>query len=500
METDSNLLRTIGIFNETESYLMYEQIIKALSEPIVINALKEANEYLNINYNGWFMVSRGGDALNYYYPVNGYIPTNDWDFGLMKVPNSQIDFTTYTNISRWLSEWMMKLTSELSDHFEKNVNTKYNLLNNTFYYKKSSFPRLHHIEFEYIYRKEKMKNIIIDVMVYGNGLEINRIPNIKGWEPKFTYDTLLRFYDQMDQQGIPKKSHIDISPNIISHIMNPQKRYYNNTFELIVQDTKSGMYYMAPGDLLSDTLIMIWQSITNKDVEMKKNKLPQYLIKYSVLLDAINKMINICPKNSCEKITQYILTRNTDNTKSLIVTEEPVMKEFYSETFLQDTSIWDKVSSNKLREIILYLKMYIMIVNIFLDTSRIPSINRRSLTNSQLYSLIEAYMLLKEMDIEMSFLTNSQIIQISNINFVDTSTYDTIFLILGISILIPLITRTNTLNEVSKEKIIKIVKSFIKYQERNNPEYVLGKYQLTKEDLIDPSELESIFDSIIIES
>ena len=117
METDSNLLRTIGIFNETESYLMYEQIIKALSEPIVIKALKEANEYLNINYNGWFIVSRGGDALNYYYPVNGYIPTNDWDFGLMRVPNSQIDFTTYTNISRWLSEWMMKLASELSNHF-----------------------------------------------------------------------------------------------------------------------------------------------------------------------------------------------------------------------------------------------------------------------------------------------------------------------------------------------------------------------------------------------
>jgi hypothetical protein len=53
---------------------------------------------------------------------------------------------------------------------------------------------------------------------------------------------------------------------------------------------------------------------------------------------------------------------------------------------------------------------------------------------------------------------------------------------------------------VSKEKIIKIVKSFIKHQETKNPEYVLGKYQLTKEDLIDPAELESIFDSIIIES
>jgi hypothetical protein len=95
------------------------------------------------------------------------------------------------------------------------------------------------------------------------------------------------------------------------------------------------------------------------------------------------------------------------------------------------------------------------------------------------------------MDIDMSSLTNSQIIEISNINFVDTSTYDTIFSILGISILIPLITKKDTLVEVSKEKIIKIVKSFIKYQKTKNPEYVLGKYQLTKEDLIDPAELES---------
>jgi hypothetical protein len=505
MELDSNLFRTIEIFNETESYLMYEQIIKALAEPIVIKALKEANEYLNINYNGWFMVSRGGDALNYYYPVNGYIPTNDWDFGLMRVPNSQIDFTTYTNISIWLSEWMKKLASELSNHFEKNVNAKYNLLfpqlnKDTFYYNKSNFPRLHHIEFEYLYRKEKFKNIVIDVMVYGNGLERNSIPNIKGWESKFTYDTLLDYYDQMDKQGIPKKSHIDISPYIIQYILDPEKRYYNNTFELIVQDIKSGMYYMAPGDLLSDTLIMIWQSITNKNVAIKKNKLPKYLIKYSVLLDAINKMINICPKNSCEKINQYILSRNTENNKSIIVTEEPVMKEFYLETFLHDTAIWGRVPTSKLAEMVLYLKMYTMIFNILLDMNRVPSINRRDLTTSQIYSLIEAYMLLKEMDIYMSALTNNQIIEISNINFADTSRYDRIFSILGIRILIPLITRTNTLGEVSKEKIIKIVKSFIKYQETNNPEYVLGKYQLTKEDLIDPDELESIFDSIIIES
>ena len=492
MEIDSNLLRTIGIFNDIDSFSMYEPIIKALAEPIIIKALREANEFLTRDYNGWFIISRGGDALNYYYPVNGYIPTSDWDFGLMRVPNSQIDFTTYTHISRWLTEWMTKLAFELSDHFEKNVNKKYNLLNNNLYYKKSSFPRLHHIEFEYSYQQEKIKNILIDVVVYGNGLETNGIPNIKGWEPKFTYDTLLRFYDQMDAKGIPKISHIDIAPRLIHHIMLPQKRYYNNTFELIVQDTKSGMYYMAPGDLLSDTLIMIWQSITNKDV--KKNKLPKYLIKYSVLLDAINKMINICPKKSCEKITEHILTRNTDNNKSLIVTEEPIMKEFYSEEFLHDTTIWDKVPSNKLSEIILYLKMYIMILNIFLDKSRIPSINRRSLTNSQLYSLIEAYMLLKEMDIDMSSLTNNQIIEISTINFADTSAYDTIFSILGISILIPLITQKNTLIEVSKEKIIKIVKSFIKYQKTNSQEYVLWKDKLTKEDLTDPEQLEEIFD------
>ena len=98
------------------------------------------------------------------------------------------------------------------------------------------------------------------------------------------------------------------------------------------------------------------------------------------------------------------------------------------------------------------------------------------------------------MEIDMSSLTNNQIIEISTINFADTSAYDTIFSILGISILIPLITQKNTLIEVSKEKIIKIVKSFIKYQKTNSQEYVLWKDKLTKEDLTDPEQLEEIFD------
>ena len=92
MEIDSNLLRTIGIFNDIDSFSMYEPIIKALAEPIIIKALREANEFLTRDYNVWFIISRGGDALNYYYPVNGYIPTSDWDFGLMRVPYLPVDY------------------------------------------------------------------------------------------------------------------------------------------------------------------------------------------------------------------------------------------------------------------------------------------------------------------------------------------------------------------------------------------------------------------------
>ena len=89
-----SLLRTIKIFKETDNNTLYEQITKTLAEPIVINAIKSGNNELinhpNPIFNNWRIINRGGDAINYYYPINQYYPTNDWDLGLMPIPYEKI--------------------------------------------------------------------------------------------------------------------------------------------------------------------------------------------------------------------------------------------------------------------------------------------------------------------------------------------------------------------------------------------------------------------------
>ena len=540
----SNLLRTMGIFKDNDSNLIFEQIIKSLAEPVVIEALKQGNNQLKILHPDWFIVNRGGDALNYYYPVNGYIPTNDWDFGLMKVPNSRIDFESYTTMSKWLEDWLTNLASELSKHFRNNVTQRYNRRlssssnphgSDTFYYSKNSFPRLHQIEFGYLkHSGEETKNFIIDVMVYGNGLF--QVPEIKGWENKFTYDDLIKLHAAIDAVNTQKFRHVDISPILASNMLESRNRYYNNTFELIVQDTKSEIYYVAPGDLLSDTLIMIWQSITNMNIAQGKNKLTKYLIKYSVLLDAVNKMIDICPKNSCHKITQHILTRNTDY-ESITVTEEPILKEYYTDSFLQNP-MWNSVPASKLIQIGIYLKIYKMMSVVFpiLLNKNQPLVKKDNITTSQIYSLTTGYMLLKntidiskltktqiigmsninfdeinievftktytfleEMGIDIFSLTSTQIIKISDINFDYSSANDELFRILGIEVLIPLISRTNTLRAISRENIINIVKRYILYYKKHTPEdYILWKDKLESEEVHNSEELEEIFNKIIL--
>lgn len=543
----SNLLRTMGIFKDNDSSLIFEQIIKSLAEPIVIEALKEGNNYLHLHYPGWYIVNRGGDALNYYYPVNGYIPTNDWDFGLMTVPNSQIDRITYNTMSEWLKGWLINLSSELSKHFITNVNQQYNRrlsswsnpheVTDTFYYSKSTFDRLHQIEFGYLKyirggEPEKRKNFIIDVMVYGN--DVFGIDNIKGWKNKFTYDDLIKLHTEIEEIEKQKIPHVDISHSLAANMLKSTNRYYNNTFELIVQDTKSEIYYVAPGDLLSDTLIMIWQSIKNMNIARGKNKLTKYLIKYSVLLDSVNKMIDICPKNSCHKITKHILTRNTDH-ESITVTEEPILKEYYSDSFLQN-SMWNSVPASKLIQIVLYLKIYKMMLVMFpiLLNDNSPLVKRDNITTSQLYSLTIGYMLLKdtinisaltktqiiwmsninfdeieeftktytfigEMDIDIFSLTSTQIIKISKINFDDPSANDELFKILGIEALIRLISVRGTLSAISRENIINIVKSYIRYYKKHTSrEYILWKSTLHSDEVNNPDDLESIFNEIIL--
>ena len=88
---------------------------------------------------------------------------------------------------------------------------------------------------------------------------------------------------------------------------------YFNTFNYIVKDMTSGMKYVAPGDLLTDTMRMIYFSINNdRSIKQGNNKLDKYLIKYSRLLDVVNNIDTLCRGGSCAEITASVISRDTD--------------------------------------------------------------------------------------------------------------------------------------------------------------------------------------------
>ncbi len=64
------------------------------------------------------------------------------------------------------------------------------------------------------------------------------------------------------------------SPNIIASLkqeITDKKTLFKNTFNLLVQDSLSKMKYVAPGDLLNDTMRMIYISFLDIDIS-KSNK------------------------------------------------------------------------------------------------------------------------------------------------------------------------------------------------------------------------------------
>jgi hypothetical protein len=102
------------------------------------------------------------------------------------------------------------------------------------------------------------------------------------------------------------------------------------------------MYYIAPGDLLTDTMNMIYLSV-NSSVSADNNKLAVYLAKYATLLDVINEFIQLCPDDSCEAINEYIIKRNTD--KFVCAPDKEMAKLF--EKFYKPSKHWLEISQRK---------------------------------------------------------------------------------------------------------------------------------------------------------
>lgn len=362
---------TRQILGDTQSRppnaIFFEQIIKTLAEPIIIKALREVNESLERDYYGWFMISRGADALNYYYPIDKYIPTHDWDIVMINITTNKILNTEYVIMNEVRKTFLEYLKDKLNEFFKTSVLTfddsNINTANHSIIQKRNSIiftytynlDRLHTLKYHYTdVNGVNNHGAILDLYMSNIIDDISPTNNPEKYKTKFTKESIHQIY--IDRIKILLEiSKRNKTPLTISKIQTDVVKYiqalstksggalYRNAIELIVKDEKSGMYYIAPGDLLTDTMNMIYLS-TNNLVPKTNNKVAIYLAKYASLLDVINDFIELCPDDSCEEINKYIIKRNTDNFKCVSEQEiDTLFKKFY---ILSD-DYFEKISNRK---------------------------------------------------------------------------------------------------------------------------------------------------------
>ena len=372
---------TEQILRDTQSRppekLFFEQIIKTLAEPIVITTLREMNNHIDRTYTdqGLYMVIRGGDALNYYYPINKYIPTHDWDIVLINVTKNIITRAEFNIMNGIVKLFMDRLTLNLNQFFKDYVlpfdNSNINAASQSITPKRNTITfntynrmniRLNTLSYTYSGSGSgsgtgtgSILDLFIGHIIDDGGPDINQ----EKYKTKFTKESIDELYKTVKQKLFehymsksygPKesrqKAELHYGINVIKEIQSLSKNeggtLYRNAIELIVQDERSGMYYIAPGDLLTDTMNMIYLSV-NSSVSADNNKLAVYLAKYATLLDVINEFIQLCPDDSCEAINEYIIKRNTD--KFVCAPDKEMAKLF--EKFYKPSKHWLEISQRK---------------------------------------------------------------------------------------------------------------------------------------------------------
>ena len=340
-------MTTRDIKSTTEPYLLYEQRIKALAEPEMISILRNANAILRNDpeLEKYHVISRGGDALNYYFPISEFVPTHDWDLGIARIPTEDLDQRRYNQLLNFIIYLGEEIARRLTIHFNNNI------VQNQFIIKRFTFQNLNSRLFVIIFDYEERnidnsiirirQNSICDLYIYGNvkdGVTYNTVVNgvtqyipvnnVPSFQPKYTHDIINRL-----------KAIYSTREEFINRLQE-ELRYvrltlFPNTFNYIIEDKITKMKYIAPGDLLTDTMRMIYQSIYNIFIVEGNNKLDKYIIKYSKLLNVINKMYDLCPGNSCNEISAFVISRNTND------------KDCNDRTIL-DKSSWDRVKINEL--------------------------------------------------------------------------------------------------------------------------------------------------------
>lgn len=289
---------------------IHENQIKSLAEFCVIGCINSTTITNQLNsVQQLKLLSRGGDALNYYF--NDFTPTHDWDLGLVTIINGdfnldQKEFNQRVEILQTIGKYF---ATSLTQYFSVNViNTTYKNIKFNFSWANS---RLAHILFNYVETKTNVNytNSIIDIYIHDNvlqGVTNQYVPKTQN----VVYNDSHWFQKLQQTQNITFQQLIDIIPN---HTSGLKITLFPNKIETIVQDITTKITYISPGDLFIDTLIMVYKSIYNINVDPRNNKLVKYMKKLSKLIDLFNN-IGICPNTTCKyNITSRILSRDTNS-------------------------------------------------------------------------------------------------------------------------------------------------------------------------------------------
>ena len=83
----------------TSNNLFFEDFIRAIFEPQVFYIVRSLNQMISNIHPDIHIVSRGGDALNYYYGSPNFVPSHDYDFMFLYINNqTNIDQNNYDSL------------------------------------------------------------------------------------------------------------------------------------------------------------------------------------------------------------------------------------------------------------------------------------------------------------------------------------------------------------------------------------------------------------------
>lgn len=295
-ETKQSPIPTGAGFNTLAE--LYQYKVKAITDPVIIDTvnLQDIKNILTRIQN-LMMVARGGEALNYYFPILPF-PTPDWDFTLL-ILNGQdvvLDQQQFSHLAYIANSIATKFVEKLNLFIKQVKDTEFNHL--TFYHHWRSY-RTVVISYNYtLGGHPPSQGTMLDLNIYDNVNTSMRIINQQYHHPHLVGNP---FHIQR------KIQETDIITDD-QYVQFAGDKLFPNKIETVVVDNLTGITYMAPGDLFNDTLYMIYFKMKNTS---ERSKIAKYAKKLSKLINLFNS-VGVCQNNTCQQNTAIMMTRNTD--------------------------------------------------------------------------------------------------------------------------------------------------------------------------------------------